>query len=121
MADIIIPILGIGLAYHDIVLTTPTGKGKRYLTVPKHRAAYGHTAAELKMRGWKIFRPGTKECLLGYRQKGDKPEMLFALAEAVKKRMYPRLLPSNTPSSATTGKPENQLLASNLFRPSAFW
>jgi len=94
MAEVIIPIPGIGLAYHDIVITTPTGKGKNYVTIPKHRDAYGHTVAELKARGWKIFRPGDKKCLLGYRRKGEKPVMLYTLAEEVKKRKDTRLLPA---------------------------
>ena len=92
--EVVVPIAGISRAYHDITLTTPTKEGKKYLTIPKHAAAYGHTVPELKSRGWKIFRPGKKRCLLGYRNKGDKPVMLFALAEAVRQRQDPSLLPS---------------------------
>lgn len=93
-AEVVIPIPGISRAYHDIHHTTPTKYGKNYLTIPKHRDAYGHTVPELKTRGWKIFRPGKKLCLLGYRNKGDKPVMLYALAKAVKQPKDPRLLPS---------------------------
>jgi len=93
-AEVVIPIPGIGRAYHDIRHTTPTKYGKNYLTIPKHRDAYGHTVPELKTRGWKIFRPGKKLCLLGYKNKGDKPVMLYTLAKAVKQPKDPRLLPS---------------------------
>ena len=93
--EVVIPIAGIGRAYHDITLTTPTREGKKYLTIPKHAAAYGHTVPELKRRGWKIFRPGKSLCLLGYRNKGEKPVMLFALAEAVRQKQDPSLLPSS--------------------------
>ena len=92
--EVVIPIAGISRAYHDITLTTPTINGKKYLTIPKHAAAYGHTVPELKRRGWKIFRPGKKLCLLGYKRKGEKPVMLFSLAEAVHQRQDPSLLPS---------------------------
>ena len=92
--EVVIPIAGISRAYHDITLTTPTSGGKKYLTIPKHAAAYGHTVPELKRRGWKIFRPGKKLCLLGYKRKGEKPVMLFSLAEAVHQRQDPSLLPS---------------------------
>ena len=92
--EVVIPIAGISRAFHDITLTTPTSEGKKYLTIPKHAAAYGHTVPELKRRGWKIFRPGKSLCLLGYRNKGEKPVMLFALAEAVHQRQDPSLLPS---------------------------
>lgn len=92
--EVVIPIAGISRAFHDITLTTPTKEGKKYLTIPKHAAAYGHTVPELKRRGWKIFRPGKSLCLLGYRNKGEKPVMLFALAEAVHQRQDPSLLPS---------------------------
>ena len=92
--EVVIPIAGISRAFHDITLTTPTREGKKYLTIPKHAAAYGHTVPELKRRGWKIFRPGKSLCLLGYRNKGEKPVMLFALAEAVHQRQDPSLLPS---------------------------
>ena len=48
----------------------------------------------MKSRGWKIFRPGRKKCLLGYKSKGEKPVMLFALAKYVHQRQDPTLLPS---------------------------
>lgn len=93
-AEVLIPIPGIGRAYHDIVITTPTKNGKRYVTIPKHRDAYGQTVEKLRTRGWKIFRPGNKKVLLGYRHKGDKPVILFTLAEAVHQRRDQHLLPS---------------------------
>lgn len=93
-AEVLIPIPGISRAYHDINLAAPTKNGKRYLTIPKHAAAYGHTVEGLRLRGWKIFRPGDKKILLGYRQKGEKPVILFTLAEVIHQRQDPRLMPS---------------------------
>ena len=93
-AEVSIPIPGIGRAYHDIVITTPTKNGKKYITIPKHGAAYGQTVEKLRTRGWKIFRPGEKKVLLGYRQKGDEPVILFTLAEAVRQKRDPKLLPT---------------------------
>jgi len=92
-AEVVIPIPGISRAFHDIRLTTPTRYGKNFITIPKHREAYGHTVTELKTRGWTIFRPGKKQCLLGYKGKGMKPVMLYALAKAVKQPKDPSLLP----------------------------
>lgn len=96
-----IPIPGIGRAYHAIKLDTPTATGKRYFTIPKHAAAYGSTVGELRRMGWKIFRPGQKKILLGYRQKGEKPVILFALAERVEQRQDPSLLPTEAECSRT--------------------
>lgn len=108
-AEVSIPIPGIGRAYHDIVITTPTRNGKRFVTIPQHREAYGQTVEKLRLRGWKIFRPGEKKILLGYRRKGDQPVILFTLAEAVHQRQDPRLLPTqqdlaNTFSGAVTAE-----------------
>jgi len=100
-AEVVVPIPGIGRAFHDISLTTPTRFGKNYLTIAKHSASYGHTVSELKSRGWTIFRPGKKLCLLGYKQKGDKPVMLYTLAQAVKQRQDHSLLPSKAELAKT--------------------
>ena len=93
-AEVRIPIPGISRAFHDIEITTPTRFGKRFVTIPQHREAYGHTVEQLRLRGWKIFRPGEKKILLGYLRKGDKPVILFTLAEAIHQRRDPRLLPT---------------------------
>ena len=93
-AEVLIPIPGIGRAYHDIVITTPTKNGKKYITIPKHGEAYGKTVEKLRARGWTIFRPGEKKILLGYRQKGDEPVILFTLAEVVSQKRDPKLLPT---------------------------
>ena len=90
-----IRIPGIARARRDITLTTPTSRGKNYYTIPKHAAAYGKTVETLRRRGWKIFRPGDKKILLGYRHKGDKPVVLFALAETARLREDPSLLPTD--------------------------
>ena len=89
-----IPIPGITRARRDINMSTPTSNGKKYFTIPKHSASYGHTVPEMKARGWKIFRPGQKKVLLGYRSKGDKPVILFALATKISQKKDPSLLPT---------------------------
>lgn len=92
--SVVIPIPGISRAWHDIDLSTPTRNGKKYITIPKHAAAYGHTVSYLRARGWTIFRPGSKRVLLGYKRKGDKPELLYTLATHVHQPKDPTLLPS---------------------------
>ena len=94
--EVVIPIAGISRAFHDIDLSTPTRYGKNYYAIPKHSASYGHTVAEMRSRGWKIFRPGQKRILLGYKSKGEKPVILFALAKHVHQRQDPSLLPSSS-------------------------
>ena len=112
--EVVIPIAGISRAFHDITLTTPTHEGKQFLTIPKHAAAYGHTVPELRSRGWTFFRPPAdgakliskkprrfdkyKNCLMGSKN-GDKPVLMFALAEAVHQRQDPSLLPSQGESA----------------------
>ena len=107
--EVVIPIAGISRAYHAITLNTPTSGGKKYLTIPKHAAAYGHTVPELRSRGWTFFRPPAdgakliskkprrfdkyKNCLMGSKN-GEKPVIMFALAETVHQRQDPLLLPS---------------------------
>lgn len=95
VGEIEIKIPGIGRARHDIFLATPTRHGKKYYTIPKHAAAYGKAVETLRRRGWKIFRPGDKKILLGYRRKGDKPVVLYALAEWAHLRKDPSLLPTD--------------------------
>lgn len=92
--EVVIPIAGISRAFHDIDLSTPTRYGKNFYAIPKHAKSYGYTVAEMRSRGWKIFRPGQKKILLGYKSKGDKPEMLFALAKHIHQRQDPSLLPT---------------------------
>jgi len=93
--EIKIRIPGIGRARHEITLTTPTSRGRKFLTIPEHPAAYGKTVETLRRRGWKIFRPGRAKILLGYRRKGEKPVKLFALAEQAHFRKDPSLLPTD--------------------------
>ena len=92
--EVVIPIAGISRAFHDIDLSTPTRYGKSFYAIPKHAKSYGHTVGEMKSRGWKIFRPGQKRILLGYKSKGEKPVILFVLAKHVHQRQDPTLLPS---------------------------
>ena len=98
-----IKIPGIGRARYDIRLTTPTRNGKKYYTIPKHAAAYGKSVETLRRRGWKIFRPGDKKILLGYRRRGDKPVVLYALAEKANLRKDPSLLPTDAAIGAEAG------------------
>ena len=112
VGEIEIKIPGIGRARYDIRLTTPTRHGKKYLTIPKHAAAYGKTVETLRRRGWKIFRPGDKKILLGYRRKGDKPVILFALAEKANMRKDPSLLPTD----AAIGAEANSAMAGEVRR-----
>lgn len=107
-----INIPGIGRARYDIALSTPTRRGKKFYTIPKHAAAYGKTVETLRRRGWKIFRPGDKKILLGYRRKGDKPVVLFALAEKANLRKDPSLLPAD----AAIGAEANNAMAGEVRR-----
>lgn len=97
--EVVIPIAGIGRAFHDINLTTPTCNGKKYLTVPCDAESYGHTVDWMRKRGWKIFRPGKAKILLGYKRKGDKPRKLFALSEGHTLKQDPSLLPTQDKAS----------------------
>ena len=98
--EVVIPIAGISRALHDIDLSTPTRFGKNYYAIPKHAQSYGHTVAEMRSRGWKIFRPGKKndpnapKILLGYKSKGEKPVTLFILTKHVHQKQDPSLLPT---------------------------
>ena len=97
--EVVIPIAGIGRAFHDINLTTPTRNGKKYLTVPCDAESYGHTVDWMRKRGWKIFRPGKAKILLGYKRKGDKPKKLFTLSEGHTLKKDPSLLPTQAEAS----------------------
>ena len=97
--EVVIPISGIGRAFHDINLTTPTRNGKKFLTVPCDKDSYGHTVDWMRRRGWKIFRPGQAKILLGYKRKGDKPKKLFTLSEGHTLKKDPSLLPTQAEAS----------------------
>lgn len=99
--EVVIPIAGIGRAYRDIRLVTPTSGGKGFYTIPRHRAAYGHTVAELRNAGWTVFRPGERRILLGYRRKGEKPVVLYALAKRATLKRDPALLPTAAEATST--------------------
>ena len=102
--EVVIPIAGIGRAFHNINLTTPTRNGKKYLTVPCDAESYGHTVDWMRERGWKIFRPGKAKILLGYRRKGDKPKKLFTLSEGHTLKKDPSLLPTQAEASSIVVK-----------------
>ena len=99
--EVVIPIAGIGRAYHDINLTTPTRNGKKFLTVPCDAESYGQTVEWMRQRGWKIFRPGKAKILLGYKRKGDKPKKLFTLSSGHTLKKDPWLLPLPKTATAT--------------------
>lgn len=99
--EVVIPIAGIGRAYHEINLTTPTRNGKKFLTVPCDSESYGHTVEWMRRRGWKIFRPGKAKILLGYKRKGDKPKKLFTLSDGHTLKKDPSLLPTQAEASKT--------------------
>lgn len=92
--EVMIPIPGISRAFGDITISTPTERGKKYLTIPCHALSYGHTVGEMSHLGWKLFRPGKAKILLGYRDKKDKPIKLFILASKVTLRADKSLLPT---------------------------
>lgn len=92
---VVIPIAGVGRAWHDIDLATPTRRGKRLITIPCSRFSYGRTVAELRANGWVVFRPGKRKLLMGYRRGSEKkPIPLYTLAEGVHQPQEPQLLPS---------------------------
>ena len=99
--EVVVPFAGASRAFHDILLATPTARGRRFYTIPKHRAAYGRTVAELRSRGWTVFRPGQKRVLLGYRRKGERPVVLYALAARVRIPRDPSLLPTASEAART--------------------
>lgn len=99
--EVVVPFAGASRAFRDIRLSAPTPRGRRFYTVPKHRAAYGRTVAELRSRGWTVFRPGRKRVLLGYLRKGERPVVLYALAERVRIPRDPSLLPSPDEAART--------------------
>ena len=97
--EVVIPIAGIGRAFHDIRLTTPTRNGKKFLTVACDKDSYGHTVDWMRQRGWKIFRPGKAKILLGYKRKGEKPKKLFTRSEGHTLKQDPSLLPTEAEAS----------------------
>ena len=52
---------GLSRAFGDVTVT-PTG-GRKWLTIPLHRMAYGKRVADLRSNGHKVFRPGNARIL----------------------------------------------------------
>lgn len=70
-------------------------KNKHWLTIPKHPLAYGHSVAELKARGYNIFRPRGKNYLALQESKTSKfSSVLYILAKRAVLKPEPALLPS---------------------------
>ncbi len=99
LIEIAIP--GISRARRDLTISPVRS---RLLTIPKHAAAYGHTVETLRRRGWKIFRPGKKKVLRGYRNKGEEPVILFALADSAHQKHDPSLLPTDADMGRTAAE-----------------
>ena len=96
VATVEVPRFLFARAFGDITIR-PTG-GKKFLTIPLSSASYGKTAGELRMAGWKIFRPGKFQILLGYLgklPKGQPATKLFALARSAFQKQDRTLLPSD--------------------------
>lgn len=76
-------------------------KNKHWLTIPKHPLAYGHSVAELKARGYNIFRPRGKNYLALQESKTSKfSSVLYILAKRAVLKPEPALLPSTEVLSA---------------------
>lgn len=70
-------------------------KNKQALTIPKHHLAYGHSVAQLKARGYVIFRPRGKNYLAFQESKTSKfSTVLYILAKRAVLKPEPALLPS---------------------------
>jgi len=105
--EVNIPIAGMGRALHDVVIT-PTNA--RALTIPDHKAAYGHRVAELQRMGWMVFHPKGKNVLMGYQKdmtlkKGQHEAVkLYTLARRAKQRQDRSLLPSDADINTTVSR-----------------
>lgn len=88
--EVTIPIAGIGRAFHDVTITP---KRSSALTLPTHRAAYGHRVSELRRMGWNVFRPKGHDVLMG--EKDGETVPLYALKKRVQQRQDRSLLPSD--------------------------
>lgn len=83
---------GFSRAFREVTIR-PTN-GRRWLTIPKSAASYGHTVKEMRSHaGWKIYRPGSARILIGVKDGRRVP--LFALAEQAHQRQDRSLLPGD--------------------------
>lgn len=95
--DVVIPIAGISRAFHDVEIK-PVRANR--LTIPINAISYGHTARELRSRGWKFFQGpvghDSELILFGYKGKGKKKVVkpMFRIKTIVLQDKDPTLLPS---------------------------
>lgn len=83
---------GFSRAFREVTIR-PTN-GRRWLTIPRAAASYGHTVKEMRSHfGWKIYRPGNAKILVGVKDGERMP--LFVLAEQARQRQDRSLLPSD--------------------------
>jgi len=78
--------------FKDVTIRPKTAS---FLTIPTAAASYGKRVGTMRHEGWKIFRPGQAQILLGYLSKGQKPVKLFALAKSAFQPQDRALLPSD--------------------------
>lgn len=101
--EVVIPIAGIGRAFHDITITP---KIRKSLTIPISKYSYGKTAWQLQSRGWKFFvRKSKKEggfggdgILYGKRRNGETIP-LYKMTKKVVLKRDPSLLPTQAEAS----------------------
>lgn len=90
--------VGFSRAFRSVAIR-PTN-GRRFLTIPRAAASYGHTVKEMRSHfGWKIYRPGDARILIGVKDGERIP--LFALAEQVRQRQDRSLLPGDAEMGET--------------------
>jgi len=101
-AQVVIPIPGIGRAFHDVTISPVAAQ---YLTVPVSAHAYSHRVGELVRMGWIVFRPKGHDVLMGKQRKSkDAPVSLYALKNQVKQRQDRSLLPSDDTITNTVSR-----------------
>lgn len=104
--EVVIPIAGISRAYHDVEIT-PVRANR--LTIPINAISYGHTAKELRSRGWKFFNGpvghDSELILFGYKGKGKNKVVkpMFRIKTIVQQRKDPTLLPSKSKCATVVG------------------
>lgn len=100
-AEVVIPIPGIGRAFHDVTITPVAA---RALTIPVSAHAYGHRVGELVRMGWIVFRPKGRDVLMGVAPSASEPVSLYALKRRATQRQDRTLLPSDESISGTVAR-----------------
>lgn len=97
--EVVIPSPGFSRAFHEVEIRP---KDAPYLTIPAAAESYGKRASVLVALGWRLFRPGTRNFLMGSRQ-GDKAKVLYWIKDSVPQHQDRTLLPSDEEISQTAG------------------